>query len=153
MAELVVSDEGERYLLSRAIRDPWDTSETWLLHLYGNDYTPCKDTVEGDLEESDFPGYDTIVLNREDWTDPVTIMGVATSWNGVTPKLFEASSGSTLVYGYYITVPSAGVFLLSQRFDVTFLITSGQPLPIIPQLSLHSESEPTCPPPPPPPPP
>lgn len=151
MPDLVVSDEGERYLLDRAIRTPWPDDEVWVLHLFDNDYTPCKDTLEDDLTEASYPGYGTIDLVRADWTDPVTVMGIATSWNGTTPKEFHAASGVTTIYGYYITVPDLDVFLLSQRFDSPPLLTAAAPLLLIPQLTLHSESQPTCPPPPPPP--
>lgn len=151
--DLVVTNEGERYLLDRAIRTPWTLSEVWSLHLYDNDFTPCAEMEIDDLTEASFPGYAAIDLPREDWTLPVTVTGVATSWQGAIPKEFHATSGVTTIYGYYIMVPDEDVFLLAQRFDTPFLVTSSSPCRVLPQLTLHSESEPPCPPPPPPPPP
>ena len=151
MPDLVVTNEGERYLLDRAIRTPWLDDEVWQLRLFVNDFVPCKDMVISDITEASFPGYLAVDLVRADWTDPVTVMGIATSWNGTSPKEFDATSGVTTVYGYYITVPDPDVFLLAQRFDAPPIITSAAPILLVPQLTLHSESEPTCPPPPPPP--
>lgn len=152
VADLVVTNDGELYLLDRAIRTPWDASEVWSLRLYDNDFTPCKDMVISDITEATFSGYAAIDLVRADWTDPVSVSGVATSWNGSGPKEFDALSGVVTIYGYYVTVPGADdLFLLAQRFDSPVLLTASAPLLFTPQLTLHSESQPDCPPPPPPP--
>lgn len=145
MPDLIVSNPGERYLLSRMVRDPWVLDETWTLHLFKNDYTPNRDTGLGDFTEANYAGYVPVVLLRENWTEPVTITGTAVSFYGAEPIQFYATSGLQTIYGYYISVQPEDEdesLILSQRFDGAFNVTAAVPAIVFPQLRLHSEYEP-----------
>ena len=145
MPDLVVSNPGERYLLSRMVSVPWSLSETWKLRLYKNDISPNKNTVLADLTEADYDGYLPQDLARDGWTAPVTIAGVAVCFYGFQPIEFFAASGLQTVFGYFMTVDADSdpeLLILTQRFDSAVNVTAAVPALVLPQIRLHSESEP-----------
>lgn len=142
MPDLVVCADGEDYLLNSAVSTPWTLAELWEIHLYKNDLIPNRDTVLADLVESDASGYAPITLNRDLWSPSAQLGGRGvTMYTGVTPA-WNTSSGSQLIYGYYVTVPSLGIMIYSQRLDAPVLMSTLTPVVIPPLFSLHSESEP-----------
>lgn len=142
MASLVVGADGENYLLDRAVKTPWLAAEDWTLRLYKNDYTPTKDVILSNLVESDFPGYAPVTLTRATWQTVVQQLGRAVTFYGTNPQVFGTTGAPQIAYGYYITVPSLGILLLAQRFDVPWLVQGGSPALVLPQLTLHSDYEP-----------
>lgn len=142
MPDLILSNEGEQYLLDACVRLPWLASEDWELHLFKNNFTPDKDWTVGDLVEADFPGYASHTLTRATWVPAITSGGRAVTFYDVLPQEFPTSSSPQTVYGYWIDVPSLGVSVLVQRFDTPQLVTTGAPALVLPVLALHSEYEP-----------
>lgn len=144
MPDLIVSNEGEKFLLRRSTNPGISDFDPLSLRLYGNDYVPNRDVVLGNLVEMFFPGYAPAVMANALWTRPVTIDGKAVAWWKTTPTAFEATSGIATAYGYYITSPaeSPEILVLVQRFDTPQLILPGTPALVQPQLIYHSEYEP-----------
>lgn len=140
---LVVSNEGEKFLLDRVTgRVPYDPLNEDLVRLYQNDFTPTRDVVLADLEEADFAGYTGVPLTAADWTAPDTVAGAAASWYGTGPLTWLASSGTQWVYGAYATDSTGTVLLWVVRFDSPQMVNSTTPASYQPTLTGRSEQEP-----------
>ena len=142
MATLVVSNVGERYLLDHVLSVPWSSGDSWTIHLYKNNFTPNKDMVLSDFTEATFGSYAAKTLTRATWTPAVTFSGIAISFYGTLPLTWTSSSGPQTCYGYYVTEDAGGELLFAQAFDSPQIVTALAPALVLPQLTLHSESEP-----------
>lgn len=140
---IVVSNEGERYLVRLALRiDPPDTSD-WILHLYKNDYTPTKDVELSDLEECDLAGYSPEVLDVAEWAEPTTIDGQAVSQYGSGLVSFPTASGTQNQYGFFLTADSGSTLLWAARFDAPQALTPSTPVVVQLSFAGRSQSEPS----------
>lgn len=143
MADLVVSDEGERLLLGRALgKIVYDPDQPDKLGLFVNDYTPNKDTTLSDLEEPTYPAYERQELAGGDWRPPVTVDGEAVCWYGAGPVSFPVDTGLVIVYGYFVVDYTGAVLLWSQRFDSPQYGNSSFPVQVNGLLTARSQSEP-----------
>jgi hypothetical protein len=142
VADLVVSDEGERYLLDRLLKAVLAVPADFKIGLYKNDYTPLRDWTISNLAPCDFPGYVPQTLDPNTWSDAVTLFGSAQSLYGSTGVTFACSSGTQIVYGYYVFDSTGGVGLWAQRFAAPIIVSIASPVVFQPTLRAHSESEP-----------
>lgn len=146
VADLVVSNEGERYLLALALgRVVYNPAEPFVCHVYTNDYTPNRDVELGDLTEGAWPGYAAQELDASGWTDPQTLDGQAVSWYHPAPVEFTFTSGTATAYGFYVTDYAGTTLLWVQRFDAPLIGNSSVPIPVRPAFGARSQSEPSPP--------
>lgn len=140
---LVVFDDAEAYLLDLLMRTDDLSGEVWHLHLYQNDFTPLADSVLADFFECNFSGYDVIELTRADWSEASSVGGIAQTTWGTGFQQWLTTSGSQDVYGYYITTNDDLLALWGERFATKFIVTTVNPVLMLPTMRLHSEYEPT----------
>lgn len=132
---LKVPDVGELVLLA-ALQTPFNT---YVLHLYVNNYTPDDSSVAGNFTEASFPGYASITLNT--WGTPFT-NGSNKGEIDETDRVFTrtAGAGSQDVYGYYITT-GPGVLGWAERnpSGPVTIATTGDIYAVLPRFTLNSE--------------
>ena len=95
------------------MKSEYEATSLWL-RLFKNDETPDVETVVGDFEEADFPGYSAIEFTG--WADPDKV--VDGKWVITAPIQTFLCTGSGTpndIYGYYITDEEATVLLYSER--------------------------------------
>ena len=139
---LVVPNEGEPTLLRLMLVAALIADEPFLLHLYSNNYDPVKDSVLGDFMEASFSGYDTIQLDRDTWTYPVEIAGIANTTYGVTFLQWLATSGTQDIYGYYVTDLAETICIWAEKLATPVTVSASVPVVLLPVMRLHSEVEP-----------
>jgi hypothetical protein len=92
-----------------------------VLHLYGNNVTPVKSTVIGDLIECTSAGYAAITLVSSGWT--------TTQSAGVTTAVFSERTFSfatnAVSYGYYVTDTTGNLLWLEMFNGSPFSIPEG----------------------------
>lgn len=146
MADLVVSNEGERFLLALATgKTVYNPAEPWKCRIFTNDYTPDRDVVLADLTEGAWDGYAAEDLDGANWTDPETVDGQAVTWYEPAPVQFTVTSGAPVGYGYYVTDYTGSVLLWVQRFDSPQYGNYTYPINVRPALGARSQSEPSPP--------
>lgn len=143
MENLVVADEGERFLLDTTLSTPLAVSQTWNVHLYTNDYTPIRSVTLGDLVECSLPGYSAKPLTRSLWTPAITVGGQAQSQYGANPVLFPVTGGLATYYGFFVTTEDNAQLLWVQRGDAPAVIDPFHPGVANVVFGARSESEPT----------
>lgn len=139
---IVVPDLGEIELLKVMLQTALAVDQVWHVHLFQNDYHPNRESVLDDFVEATFSGYEVLDLNRDQWLDPVTIGGVASTTYGVTLASWVSTSGSQVVYGYYVTDEGDSVVLWAERTSDGTVVSTSTPYQMLPLMRLHSESEP-----------
>jgi hypothetical protein len=143
MPSIVVSNLGEAFLLQRLLgRELYDPLEPYRARLFTNNYTPTRDVELADVTEAAFPGYAPIDLYAPDWTDPIDVNGAAVSWYTMAPVVWQALSGSTWCYGYYVTDWANAVLLWAARFDAPQLANGTTPVVATLGFSSRSVNEP-----------
>lgn len=111
------------------------------LRLYKNDYFPNRESTLGDFVEADFAGYAELLLDRSQWSAPVTTAGRAQTYYGPAFVEWLSTSGSQNVYGYYVT-GGVGVVAWAERFAQFQQVGVSTPVLVQPIMVLHSELEP-----------
>ena len=143
MAQLVVSDEGEQWLLDTLLKTPLETPQEWRVHIYTNDYTPLADVTLDDLDELDLPGYTPQPIDRSMWPDSASVGGQAQSVYGGNPVQFEVDSGSATYFGFYVTTEDDLTLLWVQRNDASAVVDPLHPAQAVLKFAGRSQSEPT----------
>lgn len=143
MADVVVSNEGERILLGRALgKVVYDPLQPDRLCVYVNDYTPDRDVTLTNLTEGAWSGYVRHDLVAGDWTTPATVDGQAVAWYTPAPVSFVVSSGTVTAYGYFVVDYTGTQLMWVQRFDSVQFANATTPVVVRPALGARSQSEP-----------
>lgn len=143
MANLVVADSGERYLLDTSLKTALAVDQQWRVHGYTNDYDPLGAVVLADLTECTLPGYTPVGLDRSVWGASVSVAGQAVATYGGNPVQLTCTSGVANVFGFYVTDPSDTVLLWAKRFDdAPRVLDPLHPVQCVIQLAGRSQSEP-----------
>ena len=111
---LVVPNEGEVSLLQKMLNQ--NQTNTLLLKLFANNYTPSYASTLGDLVEVTTTGYTNNTVTNSNWTvSTPTATDYAQAGYPELSFTFSASSAQSLVYGYYVT-DTLGNLLWLERF-------------------------------------
>jgi len=94
---IVVTDEAEILMLQMLLNVV--NNDDQIIHLYTNDVTPVKSTLQSSLDEATEAGYAPITLTGTTW-GVTQVAGVTTA--EYPPVTFNLSEAATL-YGYYVT--------------------------------------------------
>lgn len=140
---IVVSNEGERYLLALALNLASADLGVLQLRVYANDYTPTRDVTLADLTEATFSGYVPTALDPSLWSAPETLDGAAASWWDGGVVLFTPSAGVVICYGMYVTNAAGDVLIWAGRFSAPQTVTPSAPCVVQAAVELRSQSEPT----------
>lgn len=143
---LVVPDLGEIELLRALLITGSPPVNFGTLRLFKNDWTPNKVSVLADVVECDFAGYAYKFLERAKWQGPNGIGGTAVSFYDTGLQQFTCSSGSQIVYGYYVLMTGISQLIWAERFATPFTVSTSRPLFIQPFMRLRSEVQPDPPP-------
>lgn len=140
---IVYPDVGEVYLLRALVApDPIADILPWHLRIFGNDYTPKRDSVLGNFTEASWTGYSALDLDQDEWQAVALVSGRAVVQWGTSPAAYVCTLGVGFAYGYYITDHADAVVLAAERFDSVQLVDSDNPLLFNLVMKLHSEYEP-----------
>jgi hypothetical protein len=108
---LVVPNDGEVSLLQKMLNQ--NQTNTLLLKLFSNNYTPSYASTLSELVEVTTTGYTNATVTNSNWT--VSTPSATDYAQAGYPELsftFSASSAQSLVYGYYVTDTNAPSNLL-----------------------------------------
>lgn len=148
MPDLVMGSDGEAEALRLFVKASVAPPRIWHLRIFKNDYVPNRDIVLDDLVEATFAGYDPVPLDPANWTTPVDLNGVAVSYYGLGFINFLTTSGTQVVFGYYVTFDDGEKLLYAERFISSVTVSTTVPAPVWPVMASRSASEPAPPPPP-----
>lgn len=131
---LVVSDEGERRLLSYIVNKAAPTN--LVLHLYVNNVSLSGETfTAASFTEASASGYASVTLTGSNWTISTTTGVSSAVYN--TSITFTFSVGQS-VYGYYITDTSNNILWAEEFPGAPFTLPSGGgEISVRPQLQLN----------------
>lgn len=128
---MVTTEYGARKHLANAIKTATPPSEWGNVHLYTNEYTPTTTSVKDDFEEATFTGSDPIMVLREDWTDPATVGGKATSTAPETPLVWTNTGSEQTVTGYFVCDPEDDdEVMFAEEFGTPLVVPNGEDLKI-----------------------
>lgn len=135
---LKVTNSGEVLTLSYLVNK--EQPQDLVLKLFKNNITPSDTTVAGDLTESDFDGYDDIVLDGDSWTvnagDP--------SYAIYAEQDFTSSADQTLqwVYGYYLVRETGGELVWVEKLPTPQAIqNNGDRVSVTPRIELQDATD------------
>lgn len=134
---LVVPNDGEIILLRMMLQDTANT-DTFLLRLYKNNYTPDQSAVLTSFTEADFTNYAQKTISRGDWATPSTSGGVAVST--VSQQSWTCGASTNTVYGYYVVDSASTTVLWAERFSVSRSLADGDVINLDPSFTLSSAS-------------
>lgn len=107
MAVQISSDGAE--IILKSMTGVSTSTETLIMKLYSNNYTPTTLSVLTDFTEVTGGGYTQKSLSASAWT----MTGNAIS---TTPQLFTFTSNIGSIYGYYLVGATSGKLIASERF-------------------------------------
>lgn len=111
---LVLAIDGRKRALNTRLRN-LNTNESFVYHLYSNNYTPVDGQVIGDYTESAYPGYATQTVAPAGWTSPVDDGTCVTCT--AAQQTYTATGGSAEnAYGYFVTSSVDGALLWGEKF-------------------------------------
>jgi len=132
---IVIPDEGKIELHSKTLRAALAVGENYVLRLYRNDVSPNAASTLATFSEATFPGYFRQDLPRAGWTVPVIVDGRAVSEFEGNVVSWVATSGSQLIYGYYVVAPLTAVVVWAERFTDPVDMNTGRKLIVLPRLT------------------
>jgi len=106
--------------------------DTFLCHLYKNDYVPHKGSVASDFTEATFDGYSPQNLNA--WSSPlIDPNGDALSVEAIHTWTKSSGGVANYIWGYYVTDGTGAVLQWAERFpSVVPMETTGDTLSVVP---------------------
>lgn len=136
---LLVPDVGKPKLLDLAATPG---AGTFQMHLFQNDIVPDHATLVTDLDEADFDGYGPkSLLGRTDALTLDVSRRAVTKWTAINWVLTLDAVTPNQIYGYWVVDPGSGAMVWIERFGsgVVPMVSAGDSLTIVPQLTLKSE--------------
>lgn len=114
---LVVTEQGARVLLGRALNGYTPAFDDVEARLFKNDIDIEPTTVLADLQESTFAGYFRQQLEPADWSTPVTVAGRAESTYGTAPLEWIVTAGTETVFGVYLVDMATNFLIAAERLE------------------------------------
>lgn len=109
-------------------------------HLYQNDILPDRDSATADFTECDFDGYNSVLLEKGNWSEPTIVNGGAESTYGSDPISWTCGVNGNVVHGYYVVDEDSGELMWAERFSIPRPLTEGGTLSVQPVCGITSES-------------
>jgi len=134
---LVVPNDGELVLLRMMLKDA-SNSDTFLLRLYKNNYTPDQNSVLSSFTEADFTNYTQATIARGDWSAPSTSGGSGSTT--AAQKSWTCGASTNTVYGYYVVDSGSSKVLWAEKFSVPRALINGDTINLNPAFTLSSAS-------------
>ncbi len=114
MSGLVLAIDGRKRGINTRLRNA-NTNESFIYHLYKNNYTPVDGQVIGDYTECAYPGYATQTVAPAGWSAPTDDGTCCTST--AAQQVYTATGGSAeSAFGYYVTSSVDGALLWGEKF-------------------------------------
>jgi hypothetical protein len=139
LAVLVVTAEGQEYLLDLLLRTGSVAGKDFILGLYKNNVTIARNTVLASLQQATFPGYAPVTLTRSQWQAPQAVSIYEQSYWGTAFTLFTCTGGTQLVYGSYVRDSLSNVLLWGEKFSDPITAVLDVAIPVFPAIRLRSE--------------
>jgi len=137
---LVLTEHGQRLLLSWALTNAIPSSVFGVVNLFTNDAVPTVDSVVSDFEMATFPGYEPRNLLREDWSEPEVIDGQVVS---IAPRVgefrFTNYGSEATVNGYFLTDESGDHCIGAELFADPMPTPTCMYLDLIIQLAARND--------------
>lgn len=140
---LVVPNEGKRFLLNMLLKRNVSSADVFIIGLFRNLLVPVRTTVLSDVVEANFAGYTPRMLTRSLWSESSLIDNKAQSNWGSEFIQWYATSGSQLLYGYYVRDADSNFLLWAQNFSGPKTVTDQDPILIQPSLQATSIFDPS----------
>ena len=133
---VIVPKDGVKALQDIGLADA--TNYQIRCRLFKNDFTPDRDTVNGDLTECDFPGYAPSSPAYFGLAAP-DISGREVNQFPSTTFTRSTTGTAQVAYGYYLTFESSAKLLAVERFSSPLSFTlAGDAFSIVPRISGYS---------------
>lgn len=133
---LVIPDEGEVQLLTKALKSALTVDEDYSLRLY-TAISPAlgESTTLADFTQATFTGYAAKTLTRAGWGAPSTSVGTTSSTYAQQTWTHSGSAGSSqTILGYYVVGVTSGKVLWAETFTTARVIDGGDTLSLTPSF-------------------
>jgi hypothetical protein len=134
----IIPNEGKTELLNKQVKNTSD-SESYIVNLFTNDYTPDQYTTALDFVAWASGGGGPRTVARGAWADAYLDGTHAVIESTSNPLAWSVTSGSPTIYGHYVVGASSGKVLWCERWSTPAAPTVGQSLLLTLKFSYDSE--------------
>jgi hypothetical protein len=135
---LVLPNEGLTDWLDWMIRNTGSDAPDLILSLFVNDLVPDQGTVLADMTAASFGGFSERNLTRSGWTVPVIVSDEGVSTWGITPIVWNATTSSEVLYGWFAYQFATMRLMVAERFDVPRPVSAGDVVSLLPRFTLQT---------------